>query len=81
VGSGGGGVRIAGTTEDTNVVVGGLEGAVPYRAKWGVGWLTTFEGRRLRRWVAPTGWEGAADCEQCQLRDCSSAYNGGCGVG
>jgi hypothetical protein len=25
---------------------------VPYRAKWGVGWLTAFEGRQLRRCVA-----------------------------
>jgi hypothetical protein len=25
---------------------------VPYRVKWGVEWLTAFEERRLRRWVA-----------------------------
>ena len=29
-----------------------VEGVVPYMAKWGVGWLTAFDGRRLRRWVA-----------------------------
>jgi hypothetical protein len=49
VGSGGGGVGIAGTSEHTKVVIGGV---VPYKAKWGVGWLTAFEGRRLKRWVA-----------------------------
>jgi hypothetical protein len=38
-------VGIADTTEHAKVVVGGV---VPYKAKWGVGWLTAFEGRRLR---------------------------------
>jgi hypothetical protein len=47
--SGGGSVGIESTTKHTEVVVGGV---VPYGAKWGVGWLTTFDGRRLRRWVA-----------------------------
>jgi hypothetical protein len=28
-----------------------VEGVVPYMAKWGVGWLTAFDGRRLRRLV------------------------------
>jgi hypothetical protein len=45
MGSGGRSVRIAGTTENLKVVV---RGAVSYRAKWGVGWLTAFEGRQLR---------------------------------
>jgi hypothetical protein len=44
-----GGVRIASTVVDAEVVVGG---AVPYRAKWVVGRLIAIEGRRLRRWVA-----------------------------
>jgi hypothetical protein len=43
MGSCGGSVRIAGTTEHAKVVVGGGW------AKWGVGWRTAFEGRRLRR--------------------------------
>ena len=42
-------VEIAGTTEHAKVVV---KGVVSYRAKWGVVWLTAFEGRRLRRCVA-----------------------------
>jgi hypothetical protein len=46
MGSGGGSVGLAGTTKHAKVVVGG---DVPYRAKWGVVWLTAFEGRRLRR--------------------------------
>ena len=42
-------VAIAGTTEHVKGVVGGgcaIQGEV------GVGWLTAFDGRRLRRWVA-----------------------------
>jgi hypothetical protein len=49
MGSGGGSVGIAGTAEHAKVVVGGgcaIQGEV------GVGWLTAFEGRRLRRCVA-----------------------------
>jgi hypothetical protein len=42
-------VRVAGTAEHAKVVIGRGCG---YRAKWGVGWRTAFEGRRLRRWVA-----------------------------
>jgi hypothetical protein len=40
-------VGIAGTSEHVEVV----GGAMSYRAKWGVGWLTAFDGRWLR-WVA-----------------------------
>jgi hypothetical protein len=49
MGSGGRSVGIIDTAEYAKVVV---RGVVPYRAKWGVGWLTTFKGRRLRRCVA-----------------------------
>jgi hypothetical protein len=49
VGSGSRDVEIAGIAKDTKVVIGW---AVPYMAKWGVGWLTIFEGMQLRRWVA-----------------------------
>jgi hypothetical protein len=46
MGSGGGSVGIAGTTKHTKVVVGGGCGI-----QGKVGWLTAFEGWRLRRWV------------------------------
>jgi hypothetical protein len=49
VGSSGGGVGIAGTTKDTKVVIGG---GCAIHDKVGSGWLTAFEWRRLRRWVA-----------------------------
>jgi hypothetical protein len=49
VGSGGRGVGIVGTAKDTKVII---EGGYTIQGKVGVGWLTAFEGRRLRRWVA-----------------------------
>jgi hypothetical protein len=45
MGSGGGSVGIAGTTEHAKVVVRG--GCAAQGEVWG-GWLITFEGRRLR---------------------------------
>jgi hypothetical protein len=49
MGSGGGSVGIAGIAEHTKAVI---RGGCAIQAKWGVGWLATFEGRRLRRCVA-----------------------------
>jgi hypothetical protein len=71
VGSGGRGVGIVGTTENTKVVIGGccaLQGKV-----WS-GWLTTFEGRWLRRWVAvfkasAHSWQGET-LERGNIRSC-----------
>jgi hypothetical protein len=47
--SDGGSVRIASKVEHAKVVVGG---GYAVEAKWGVGWITAFDGRRLRMWVA-----------------------------
>jgi hypothetical protein len=44
-----GSVGIAGIAEHTKVVVGGGRAV---KGEVGVGWLTAFDGRRLRRWVA-----------------------------
>jgi hypothetical protein len=49
MGSVGGSVGIAGTAEHMKLVVGG---GYAIQGKMGSGWLTTFEGRRLRRCVA-----------------------------
>jgi hypothetical protein len=48
MGSDGRSVGIVGKAEHVEVVV---RGVVPYRAKWGMGWLTSFKGRWLRRCV------------------------------
>jgi hypothetical protein len=42
-------VGIAGTAKPAEVVVGG---GCAVQGEVGVGWLTAFDGRRLRRWVA-----------------------------
>jgi hypothetical protein len=49
---------------------------MPYKAKWGVGWLTAFEGRRLRRCGGVQGLCLVADRER-RLEEKTTDHVGG----